>query len=139
MGGVQARLKRSLDRDLGAPRHGDPVARLDGGLLAGRRGADGLALGLQEAPAGAREVLAGRVGGEVVGDRAGDAVLVFGHRVVDRDRVGLRVQRQALVVGDRGEQARPAVLDRGDLAGVGGDRVGHELAVDDAHVGAVAW
>ena len=126
-----------LDRDLGAPRDGDPVARLDGGLIAGRGGADGLALGLQEAPAGAREILAGWGGGEVVGDRAGDAVLVLGHGVVDRDRIGLRVQRQALVVGDRGHEACPAVLDRRDLRGVRGDRVGDELAVDDTDVRAV--
>ena len=132
------RLEALFDRDFWAPGDGDPVARLDGGLLAGGRGADRLALGLQEAPAGAREVLAGRVGGEVVGDRAGDTVLVFAHRVVDRDRVDLGVEREALVVGDRGEQARPRRLDRLDLAGVGGDRVGHVLAVDDPHVGAVA-
>ena len=112
--------------------HDDPPPRRDRRLLGTGGRADRLAGGGHQPPARGGEV---GLAGELVARRRDlGRANVGGERVVDRDRVGLRQDRQALAVGDDPAQVREAALDPRKLGGVRGDRVRDPVALDHPHI-----
>jgi hypothetical protein len=116
-------------------RHGDPPPGGDGGLLGAGRGDHRLGGGAQQSLAslGQRRLAIGPV---LLGG-GGGGVSIGGQGLVDRDRVGLGVDDQALPVWDQPAEVREGTLDLGQRAVFGGDRVGDLFALDQSHVAAV--
>ena len=60
-------------------------------------------------------------------------------RLFERDGIGLRVDDDPLVVGDRPAHVRVGPLDRCERDRVGRDRVRYPLALDQPHVPTRRW
>ena len=73
-------------------------------------------------------------GGAIGGPRCSRELEVTGERLVHRDRIGLRVYDEALVVRDRPADVRVGPLDRAQRDRVGGHGIRHALALDQPHV-----
>ena len=112
--------------------HHDPPPRRDRRLLSPGGRPDRLAGCGHQPPARGGQV--GPAGELVARRRDLTRANVGRERVVDRDRVGLRQDRQALAVGDDPAQVCEAALDPRELGGVRGDRVRHPVALDHPHI-----
>ena len=93
---------------------------------------DRLGLRRQQPASGLGQVLASVAA--VVVARDLHSATVLGERLADGDRVGLGVDRECLPVGDPAADLGEPPLDPRLSAVVGGDRVGHPLALDQPHV-----
>ena len=123
-------LPRILEaREIG---DGDPPARCDGGLLGAGGGEDGLRRCLQQQLTRIREFV---MPGGPIGVRGRLRKLeIAGERFLHRDRIGLGVDDDPLVVGDRPAHVRVGALDRRERRRVSGHGVRHPLALDQAHI-----
>ena len=72
----------------------------------------------------------------VSGGRRFTELAVDLERLVHGNRVGLRVDDDSLVIGDRATDIREGALDRGECARVGADGIWDSLALDQPHIAA---